>query len=61
MDSREETLKALREGKVLTSAVTGIRYTQVDGLLYARSSEHKDPTQSGLKFFNPSSWQNLRD
>lgn len=60
MDSREEVLKALHEGKVLTSSATGLRYKLIDGLLHSRNSEHKEWTRSELMFFHPPSWLNLQ-
>jgi len=61
MESREATLKALENGKELTSKITGIKYKQVGGLLYSKNSERSEWTLSGLTFFNPGSWQNLQD
>ena len=61
MESREAALRALDEGKELTSKVTGITYKSVDGVLYAKSSERSEWTQSGLTFSNPGSWQNLQE
>jgi len=60
MESREAALKALDEGKELTSTVTGIRYKLIDGVLHAKSSERSEWTMSGLTFYNPGSWQNLQ-
>ncbi|UFS61824.1 hypothetical protein LOH54_09160 [Sulfurimonas sp. HSL-3221] len=61
MDSREAVLKALKEGKQLTSVITGIRYKLIDGHIYARNSESEIWMESGLTFLNPASWLNLRD
>ena len=61
MESREAALKALSEGKILTSTVTGLKYKLIDGLLHSKSSEQNDWTLSGLTFLNPPSWQNLFD
>jgi len=61
MDTREDTLKALTDGKELTSTVTGLKYKLIDGLLYSKNSERAEWEQSGLSFFNPVSWQNLHD
>jgi len=61
MESREAVIKALDEGKKLTSTVTGIAYKLIDGVLHAKSSERSEWTQSGLTFCNPGSWQNLQE
>ncbi|MEJ2467815.1 MAG: hypothetical protein P8Y65_00925 [Campylobacterales bacterium] len=61
MESREDTLKALNEGKELTSSVTGIRYKLIDGLLYSKNYERTEWSLSGLSFYHPVSWLNLRD
>jgi len=61
MNTREDTLKALTDGKELTSTVTGLKYRLVDGLLYSKNSERTEWELSGLSFFNPVSWLNLRD
>ena len=42
MESREATLKALENGKELTSKITGIKYKQVGGLLYSKNSERSE-------------------
>jgi hypothetical protein len=60
MDSREATLKALEEGKQLTSVITGLKYKLIGGHLYSRNSESKKWMESGLTFINPASWLNLR-
>ena len=61
MESREAVLSALDKGKELTSTVTGIKYKQINGVLYAKSSERSEWTQSGLTFCNPGSWLNLQE
>lgn len=61
MESREAVLQALEEGKKLTSNVTGLQYTLIDGKLHARHGERNDWHPSGLYFDNPPSWLNLRD
>lgn len=61
MDSREAALKALEEGKKLTSVITGIQYKLIDGHLHSRNSESKKWMESGLTFLNPGFWLNLRD
>ncbi|UFS61547.1 hypothetical protein LOH54_07710 [Sulfurimonas sp. HSL-3221] len=60
MDTKEETLKALSEGKELTSTVTGLKYKLIEGLLHSRNSERAQWQRSGLDFHNPVSWQNLQ-
>ena len=60
MESREATLKALKEGKKLTSKVTGIQYKLIEGQLYSKNYECTEWTESGLSFFNPASWENLK-
>jgi len=60
MDTKEEALKALSEGKELTSKVTGLRYKLIDGRLYSKEKERSEWQLSGLHFYNPVSWQNLR-
>ncbi len=60
MDSKEAVLKALHEGRQLTSDITGIQYKLIDGQLYSKSYESKEWTESGLTFLNPASWLNLR-
>jgi hypothetical protein len=61
MESREDTLKALNEGKELTSSVTGIKYKLIDGLLYSKNFERTEWLLSGLTFLYPVSWLNLHD
>jgi len=61
MESREAAFKALDEGKELTSTVTGIRYKQINGVLFAKSSDRTEWTLSGLSFYNPVSWLNLQE
>ncbi|MHC3994737.1 hypothetical protein ACXWTF_07890 [Thiomicrolovo sp. ZZH C-3] len=60
MNTREETLKALKDGKELISSVTGLRYKIIEGLLHSRDSERVEWQRSGLHFYNPVSWQNLQ-
>ncbi|UFS61879.1 hypothetical protein LOH54_09450 [Sulfurimonas sp. HSL-3221] len=59
MQSKEAALKALDDGKELTSAVTGIKYKQMDGALYSKSSERSEWIVCGLMFYTPGSWLNL--
>jgi len=61
MDTREDTLKALEDGKELISKVTGLKYKLIEGLLYSKNSERAEWELSGLGFFNPVSWLNLHD
>lgn len=61
MESKEAALKALEEGKKLTSSVTGMQYLLIDGTLHTRHGEKTDWNPSGLTFENPASWLNLRD
>jgi len=61
MESREDVLNALREGKTLTSSVTELQYILIDGILHARRGERNEWHPSGLDFSNPSSWLNLKD
>jgi hypothetical protein len=60
METREDTLKALQDGKELTSLVTGLKYRLVEGLLFSKNSERAEWELSGLCFFNPVSWLNLK-
>jgi hypothetical protein len=60
MDSREAMLKALKEGKQLTSVITGLKYKLIDGHLFSRNSESKKWMESGFTFMNSASWLNLR-
>jgi hypothetical protein len=59
MQSKEAVIKALDEGKELTSSITGIKYKLIKGELYAKSSERSEWTPSLLCFYNPGSWVNL--
>lgn len=59
MDNKEATLKALDEGKELTSTVTGIKYKLINGLLHSKNSESNEWKTSELIFMNPPSWLNL--
>jgi hypothetical protein len=61
VESREETIKALEDGKKLTSSVTGIQYKLIDGQLHSKNVERSEWVLSGLTFLNPCSWTNLRD
>lgn len=61
MESKDAVLQALKEGKKLTSSVTGLQYTLIGGKLHARSGEKTDWHESELCFDNPPSWLNLRD
>jgi len=61
MESKDAVLQALKEGKKLTSSVTGLQYTLIAGKLHARSGEKTDWHESELRFDNPPSWLNLRD
>lgn len=61
MESKEAVLTALKEGKKLTSNVTGIQYILIDGSLHARHSDKNEWHPSELYFDNPPSWLNLRD
>lgn len=61
MESREDVLNALKEGKKLTSSVTELQYMLIDGKLHARRGERNEWHPSGLDFGNPSSWLNLKD
>lgn len=61
MESREAVLEALKNGKKLTSNVTGLQYNMIDGKLHARHGEKSDWHLSELSFDNPPSWLNLRD
>ncbi len=60
MESREAVFKALEEGKKLTSSVTEIQYMMIDGKLHSRHGERDKWNQSGLDFYNASSWLSLR-
>ncbi len=59
MQSREEVLSALSEGKKLQSNVTGFHYKRVDGKLYSKHSEKSEWKESELLFDFPPSWLNL--
>lgn len=59
MESKEATLKALNDGKELTSSITGMKYKIIDGHLHSRNSERTEWLLSGLTFLNPASWLNL--
>ena len=59
MQSREAALKALDDGKELTSTITGIKYKLIDGVLHAKSGERSEWEPSLLSFYNPGSWINL--
>ncbi len=61
MESKEAVLRALKEGKKLTSTVTGLQYIMIEGKLHSRHSERNDWNLSGLDFQNPPSWLSLRD
>ena len=61
MESKEAVLSALKEGKKLTSNITGLQYILIGGKLHARSGEKTDWHESELRFDNPPSWLNLRD
>lgn len=61
MESKEAVLNALKEGKKLTSTITGLQYALIGGQLHARSGEKTDWHESELRFDNPPSWLNLRD
>jgi hypothetical protein len=61
METREAVIKALDEGKKLTSSSSGIQYKLIEGKLHSRSSERSGWEPSELSFFNPPSWLNLRD
>ncbi len=61
MENREAVFEALNEGKLLTSVITGMQYTLIDGKLHSRHGEKCDWHESGLHFDNPPSWLNLRD
>lgn len=61
MESKDAVLQALKEGKKLTSNITGLQYTLIGGKLHARSGEKTDWHESELCFDNPPSWLNLRD
>ncbi len=60
MESKEAVLSALKEGKKLTSTITGLQYTLIGGQLHARNGEKTDWHESELRFDNPPSWLNLR-
>ncbi len=60
MESREAVFQALKEGKKLTSTVTGLQYKMIENKLHSRHSERNDWNLSGLDFHNPASWQSLR-
>ena len=60
MESREAALQALEEGNKLTSDITGLQYTLINGILHTRHSERKNWEPSGLTFESPPSWLNLR-
>ena len=59
MQSREEVIKALNEGKTLTNKISGAKLTLIDGKLHICSHERKKWEPSELSFFNPPSWLNL--
>jgi len=61
MESREAVFEALKKGKKLTSNVTGLQYTLIEGQLHARHGEKTDWHPSELCFDNPPSWLNLRE
>lgn len=60
MKSREAVLEALNEGKNLISSITGLEYTLIRKILHTRHSEKSDWKESGLSFYNPPSWLNLK-
>jgi hypothetical protein len=59
MQSKEEVIKALDEGKTLTNKVSGLQIMMIDGQLHIRNSERKAWEPSELSFFSPPSWLNL--
>jgi hypothetical protein len=61
MQNREAVFKALKQGKKLTSKVTGIQYKLIEGLLHSKNGERSDWSLSGLTFDNPPSWLNLQE
>lgn len=61
MESRDAVFEALNKGKKLTSNVTGLQYTLIEGKLHARHGEKTDWHESELCFDNPPSWLNLRE
>ncbi len=61
MESREAVFEALKQGKLLTSKITGLQYTLIDGKLHSRHGDKTEWRESGLNFDNPPSWLNLRD
>lgn len=61
MENKEAVIKALNEGKTLTSNVTGLQYSHIDGALHCRNTGKAEWRPSELRFDNPPSWLNLRD
>lgn len=61
MESREAVFEALKKGKLLTSKITGLQYTLIDGKLHVRHNDKTDWRESNLYFDNPPSWLNLQD
>jgi hypothetical protein len=61
MESREAVFSALKEGRTLTSNITGLQYILIDGKLHARLGDVSQWHPSQLSFENPQSWLNLRD
>ena len=59
MNSREEVIKALNEGKTLNNKVSGSQLMLIDGKLHIRNIDRKAWEPSELSFFNPPSWLNL--
>jgi hypothetical protein len=59
MQSKEEVIKALDEGKTLNNKVSGQQFMMINGQLHIRSDGRKEWEPSELSFFNPPSWLNL--
>jgi len=59
MQSKDEVLNALQEGKKLYSNVTGFHYQNINGKLHSKHSEKSEWKESELLFDFPPSWLNL--
>ncbi|MDX1295296.1 MAG: hypothetical protein R3302_03460 [Sulfurimonadaceae bacterium] len=59
MNSKEEVIKALDEGKTLNNKISGVQLMMIDGKLHIRNLDRREWEPSELSFFNPPSWLNL--
>lgn len=60
MQSKDEVLIALSEGKELYSTATGLRYQQINGKLHCKNSDKGEWQASELLFDFPPSWLNMK-